>query len=1079
MCFSEQHINRIDHNITAGTKLQQHQHKRQSVLKAVHHQAAIRRSRGGNHVAKYSTTTVAEGNIPVITSAARTKPKPVSHRTSCLVDIKFTDHCDDSAIFNTTLVTLNTRSVCNKTASINQFIVDNDVPLFAVTESWLGKTADAAITQDLVPETHSIVSAPRKNKRGGGVALIYKNGFDIKTIDSTNDNKFKQFEHLDCLVKSGRSCIRLGVVYRPPNKTKVPEFMSEWAVYLERLLEIPQEVVILGDLNFHSEIIDDAEACQFKEMLDDYGFQQLVEVPTHNAGGSLDVAIVRKTSVDTLVLAPPHVAPSGVGNGKGTFTDHLAVHLQISMSRPKRPRKSVSFRRIRDIDIVSFREDISTRLSTHNEDDSAEDFIQYFNSSMSDILEIHAPLITKTITVRPDTAWYTPDLHEIKRSQRRAERKASKTGQTVDAQIFDDISDSYNSAIIKAKETYYNKQIVDNKDDRQSLFKITNKLLGKEKNVKRPSHTSKEELSNRFSDYFEEKIDKIKSDLESTKASLKNISVAQQVAVEPDFIGDPLSRFEPATVEEVTKIIRQSPSKSCQLDPLPTSLLKECISEVAPFITEVMNQILSEGQIPQYFKHALVNPLLKKQDLDQEVLKNYRPVSNLPFTSKILEKVVSKRIKGHLAKFSLEDPLQSAYKCHHSTETALIKVHNDLTAALESGSGAVLIMLDLSAAFDVLDHKILRERFRKHFGITDDALELLDSYFFNRTQSVVIDGVTSEMKVLKSGVPQGSHFGPGAYGMYSKPVGAIIRLHGLLYHCYADDSQIYLVLLPNQDLNQTVISLENCVNDISRWMTHNLLKLNEDKTELIYFQSQFLQQPSPTPSLRLGGNIITPVKSVKNLGCYLDSTLTMETQVSAIIKTCCFQVQLIGKIRKYLDTESCKTLVNANITSRLDYCNAILLGSADGLFIRLQRVQNMAARLVTLTPKANHDIDPVLRELHWLPVKERVKFKVLTYIFKAREGIAPSYLSELLTSYVPTRNLRSIELNQLEVPKPKEKIPTYGQKNFARSGPGLWNELPRDVRCIRDLSKFKKQLKTHLFTVRFKTRNIYGDLVFM
>ena len=109
MCFSEQHINRIDHNITAGTKLQQHQHKRQSVLKAVHHQAAIRRSRGGNHVAKYSTTTVAEGNIPVITSAARTKPKPVSHRTSCLVDIKFTDHCDDSAIFNTTLVTLNTQ----------------------------------------------------------------------------------------------------------------------------------------------------------------------------------------------------------------------------------------------------------------------------------------------------------------------------------------------------------------------------------------------------------------------------------------------------------------------------------------------------------------------------------------------------------------------------------------------------------------------------------------------------------------------------------------------------------------------------------------------------------------------------------------------------------------------------------------------------------------------------------------------------------------------------------------------------------------------------------------------------------
>ena len=205
-------------------------------------------------------------------------------------------------------------------------------------------------------------------------------------------------------------------------------------------------------------------------------------------------------------------------------------------------------------------------------------------------------------------------------------------------------------------------------------------------------------------------------------------------------------------------------------------------------------------------------------------------------------------------------------------------MHNDIATALDTKSGVVLIMLDLSSAFDTIDHDILLERFDTHYGIRGSALKVIESYFKGRTQSVTISGETSEKRIVKRGVPQGSGFGPEAYGMYSKPVGGIIRLHKMDYHIYADDGQIYLVISLSCDMNWIVTSLENCVGDICHWMTHNLLKLNEEKTELIYFQSKLQKQAAPTPPLRIGSNIITPVKDVKNLGCYLDSQLTMESR---------------------------------------------------------------------------------------------------------------------------------------------------------------------------------------------------------
>ena len=299
-----------------------------------------------------------------------------------------------------------------------------------------------------------------------------------------------------------------------------------------------------------------------------------------------------------------------------------------------------------------------------------------------------------------------------------------------------------------------------------------------------------------------------------------------------------------------------SPSKSCELDPLPSWLLKECVDELSPIVTSIVNASLNHAIVPLSLKTALIRPLLKKSGLDKEVLKNYRPVSNLSFISKVLEKVVAKRLDDHMLDNNLYSSVQSAHRDRHSTETALLKVQSDILTALDSGSGAVLLMLDLSAAFDTIDHGILLSRLNSLYGISGDALDWFKSYLSNRVQRVIIGDTVSECKDLNFGVPQGSVLGPKIYCMYTKPISDIIAGHGLSHHCYADDTQLYIAIEHSANLHSELLRMERCVADIRNWMRHNMLKLNDDKTELIVFASRYNQHLYSDASMMIGNTTV-------------------------------------------------------------------------------------------------------------------------------------------------------------------------------------------------------------------------------
>ena len=242
-------------------------------------------------------------------------------------------------------------------------------------------------------------------------------------------------------------------------------------------------------------------------------------------------------------------------------------------------------------------------------------------------------------------------------------------------------------------------------------------------------------------------------------------------------------------------------------------------------------------------------------------------------------------------------------------------------------------------------------------------------------------------------------------------------------------------------------------------MSQNKLKLNNDKTEIILFGSKKHLAELNIKSLSVAGTDVSVASEpVRNLGAMFDSQLIMAPHVKSVVKKSSFHLRNIGKARRVLTEDATKTVMQSLVMSRLDYCNALLIGIQQDLIAKLQRLQNSAARIVSRTRKYEH-ITPVLIKLHWLPIKFRIQFKVLLLVYKALNGLAPKYIKELLVPYKPRRHLRSEAKGLLDEPRTRIK---FGDRAFSISAPRLWNALPQHLKDSTSCQAFKKCLKTHL-----------------
>ena len=324
-------------------------------------------------------------------------------------------------------------------------------------------------------------------------------------------------------------------------------------------------------------------------------------------------------------------------------------------------------------------------------------------------------------------------------------------------------------------------------------------------------------------------------------------------------------------------------------------------------------------------------------------MRNYRPISNLPFLGKIIERVVSNQLTKYITDNSLLASRQSAYRKDHSVETALLRVQDDLLPALDSGDEAVLILLDLTSAFDTVDNGVLLSRLTTQFGITGTAVKWFESHLSERYQKVTIDGSRSHPTLLRWGVPQGSVVGPVLFTCYTTPLQDIIHSHDFSSMIYADDTQLFITVKSGQALQMSA-KLEDCLKAIRCWMTENFLLLNDNKMEVLHLFSN-RRKVTELSSIPINNGFVNPSKSVVNLGVTFDQNLSMRPHINQICRKASFALRKIGKIRKFLSKSSTEILVHAFVSSLLDSCNSLLHGIPNKDMAKLQRIQNSAERL--------------------------------------------------------------------------------------------------------------------------------------
>jgi len=941
----------------------------------------------------------------------------------------------------------NARSVHNKAANICDWIATSKLRLAAVVETW-HDSRDCPNLIACAPPGYCFIECARPRHDAdltsvrvnhGGVCLFHHSSLKAKCVDF---GIFKSFEYISAYVSGSTLTLLVIVIYRPGSVTVSELFFDEFSELLDRTATYASSLVIAGDINIHLDISTDHSTVKFNDILDLHGLIQHVTGPTQVAGHCLDVLITRhELSVRSVVVSPP------------SLSDHSTIVGQLDLLVPQcHSTKRRTCRRWREFNFDKFMNDLqqSPLVTELTVDAGVDELFNHYDSTMSSLLDIHAPSTTVSVRSAGVARWYDAECRDMKKITRSLEKQYRRLKSAAIRQEWQTQFEAQRQLFHRKLSDYWLSTIDSCKNDPRALWSKVSDLMSP------PVQSDTCFSADQFAMHFTSKIEKIRV---ATANAPSPLVIHRSVA--------PLDTFTPVTVEEIIRLLARLPAKHCVLDPVPTWLVKRAADVLAPILTVMCNASLQSGYLPRIQKHAIVSPRLKKPSLDSNDINSYRPVSNLSFISKLVEKVVATRFTEHAECNNLFPPRQSAYRRHHSTETAVISIMNDIIRATDNGQITALVLLDLSAAFDTVDHSTLIDVLHRSFAVDGQPLTWFKSYLSDRTQTFSTASNQSTPLNVECSVPQGSVLGPLEFISYTENIREIFDSFKITHHLFADDKQ----LLKSSEINNIDSIqhlLSSCISVVRDWCSSRRLQLNASKTELIWFGSHCnINKLSNTDlTVTVGSDVIQPVSVVRDLGVYLDSELTMKEHVRRITRSCFFQLRRLRQIRRSAGPEVMKRLVSALILSRLDYCNAALAGLPQSTIQPLQRAQNAAARLISNSSRYEH-ITPVLKQLHWLPVNLRIKYKLCLLMHLIHTHQCPQYLKELVTttSSIATRpGLRSSSSLSYHKPWIRTK---FGERAFSIAGPAAWNSLPSSLQATTNTNCFKRQLKTHLFNSHY------------
>lgn len=932
----------------------------------------------------------------------------------------------------------NPRSLNNKAPSVMSLIEDKEIDLAAICETWLTDNSNPT-TAAIKSYGYSLLHNFRTDRRGGGTAIIFKSIFSVNRA-KLNVEQLKTFEFTAGVVKlSSSKKLLLLVVYRTGPLTSA--FSDEIDMLLAEATVKFDNILLVGDLNVHFESEAGILVQQTTDVLLSYGLRRLVFQATHISGGQLDqIFATSLLGCDVLV-----------GSGDCGISDHYPVYGHIRVKAERKYFKDVEYRKLKAISSTAFSHDIQCLVD--NTDYSCDDFrsaVTNLNSESLSIIDSHAPLLQKTISVVDRAPWFDKEYRDKRKERRKAEKR--KNLSSAHLIKYRDLCADTSQLAFEKKREHFTGLLNRAGSNTRTLYTVVNKEMDRKQSRMLPDAPNGiDKLATSFNDYFKEKIDKIRGSMPNNGCAINFVKDNQF----NDSATNILSEFEPATIDELKVILNETGVKTSPADIFPQQLYKDNITALLPLLLHLVNLSISTGNMDGV-KTADIIPLLKSESLDPDVLKNFRPVSNLTFLGKLIERVVLKRLNEHLSRNNLHCPEQFAYKKHHSTETLLVKITNDLLIAADERDATVVMLLDLSAAFDTVDHTLLLRILEKEIGLRGTVLAWFKSFLIGRSQKIRLGSATSDTIIIRFGVPQGSVLGPVLFNLYIRSIYHCVKLLGFTIMGYADDHQICKSFPHSKQCEVLSLELKNCFHGIKQWMSKYFLQLNDSKTQIIVFG------PSKTLNKILiqGVNItldtnIRFVSTVKNLGMEMDRCLTFRSHVMTLKQKCFHTLRNVRKLRFLLSQDQLKVLVNSLVVSCIDYCNGVLFGISEKLLHQLQLIQNAAAKAISGKYKYDSVGDDI-EKLHWLTVKKRIIFKIGLLAYKSVNGQAPLYLQDMFKYAHHGHTVKLI------VPQFNGK---YGSRSFSVIGPRVLNNLPEYVISAFNITTFKSKLKTYLFTL--------------
>ena len=943
------------------------------------------------------------------------------------------------------LIHINCRSLKQNFREVVNFLELLSKPLTAIamTETWL----NASNQDTFIISGYKFVSQIRSDKIGGGVGIYVNTDLPYKLRPDLCRNTC----YIECLfieiLQKGKDNVLIGCIYRPPN-TDTNLFNSEIVLLLKTIdNEKKKLALIAGDFNF--DLIKQEKhgaTAEFLNNLISYSFYPIIRNPTR-------ISETSSTLIDNIFVNSSRYKVSSA-IVYSDISDHLPIVLHLETCIIKKVLPDTIKKRFFDKNSTAqFLNELANPViwsEVYNRcqmDADTNAAFECFHKQYTAIFDknFQEKSVKLSYRLTPRHAWMTKGLVRACLKKSNLYKHYKKSESEVDKDKYKTYKKHLERLLNTAEKTYYHDRFKYFCGDLRKTWKLIGDLTGRAQReniaesfiVDGVTITNKSEIVEKLNDYF------------VNIGSLLAASIRPSSTHFSDYIKKTCMNsfaFFPTHSNEIINIVHSFKNKkSFGFDNIPVYIMKSSIYCIAEPISAIINSSMNTGVFPDILKIAKVCPVFKNGEKSD--FQNYRPISVLPSFSKFFEKVVHNRLLSYLDSNNILCRNQYGFRRNHSTYMALIDMYDQISASADKNEFSIGVFIDLSKAFDTLDHTILLRKL-EYYGIRGIAFEWFKSYLSNRKQCVILDGVKSSLKPVTHGVPQGSILGPLLFILY---VNDIVNCSDyLIFILFADDTNLFYSC---KDLLQLLEITNRELAKLVEWFRANKLSLNVKKTNYILFGNKRLPAIGSI-NVSIDGNVLQRVASTKFLGVFIDEKLSWKTHIDQIAVKIAKGLGAMGRVRNIVPNSVLLTLYQTMIYPYLTYCN-LVWGSARATSLhKLVCLQNRAVRLVT---RANFrsSCDPLYARCKLLKLCDIIKFQTAQFMFKTKHHLLPSSC------------MRYVTVSDSKRSHDTRKIPYFvfhGCRTVIREnsinifGPRLWDSFPVEIKDAVNLSLLRRTL---------------------